>query len=66
MKYHGTSAWVMAGGYVSAALGLLSVFFDHYDKRDNERSYRRFQAFAIISTVALSLLAMMMDAMGVD
>ena len=56
----------MAGAYISAALHLPSVFLDHYDKRNNERDYRRFQIATIISGVALSLLAMVLDLMGVD
>jgi hypothetical protein len=34
-------AWLMCAAMVIACLVLLSVVVDHYDRRDNERLYRR-------------------------
>lgn len=39
---HGIAAWLMAGAAFSAVAVLISVLVDHYDKRDNEISYRQF------------------------
>jgi hypothetical protein len=47
----GLSAWIMYGAMICASLVLLSVILDHYDKRNNERSYhifaQRFQNWAL-------------------
>lgn len=37
-----SAAWVMYGAIVCACLVMLSVVIDHYDRRNNERSYRAF------------------------
>jgi len=42
LHLHGYSTWVMLLAFVSAAANLLSLFIDHYDKRDNEHKYKRF------------------------
>src|SRR5258706_3826346 len=38
----GFPAWLMYAAMLCAAAALLSVVVDHYDRRDNERSYRAF------------------------
>ena len=39
---HDSPAWVMYGAVLCACLVMLSVVVDHYDRRNNERSYRVF------------------------
>jgi len=40
--FHGQEAWLMYGAMICAALVLLSVVVDHYDRRNNEGQYRTF------------------------
>jgi hypothetical protein len=59
MHLHDIPAWLMYGAMVCACLVMLSVVFDHYDRRNNERHYRAFAAvgeFAGWTLFALSLL----------
>ncbi len=42
MHFHGAAAWCLYGAILCACLVMLSVVVDHYDRRDNEKSYRRF------------------------
>jgi hypothetical protein len=42
MHLHGVAAWLAFAAIACMAANLLSVVADHFDKRDNERSYRRF------------------------
>jgi hypothetical protein len=40
----GIPAWLAMASLCIGALGLLSVVIDHYDRRNNEQQYRRFQS----------------------
>lgn len=42
MHFHGIPCWIMYFALLAAALNLLSVVVDHYDKRNNETNYKRF------------------------
>lgn len=42
LHLHGVSGWVMAASMFCAAIVLLAVVVDHFDRRDNEASYKRF------------------------
>lgn len=42
IHFYDTPARLMVGAVVCACLVMLSVVMDHYDRRDNERHYRRF------------------------
>lgn len=42
MHFHGFSAITMFAAFICAALVLLSVIVDHYDKRNNEMRYQIF------------------------
>jgi hypothetical protein len=53
VHFHGIGMWFIAGSMVGAAMTMLSVVADHYDKRPNERTYKRFARV----TFALSLLS---------
>jgi|SRR5215471_35782 len=44
IHFHGVPLWLTYAAMLCAVLSLLSVVADHYDKRDNEISYRRFAA----------------------
>lgn len=39
MHFYGVSAWLAFGAITCAAIGLLSVIADHYDRRNNELAY---------------------------
>lgn len=40
--FHGWPLWLVLAAMVCAAANLLAVVIDHYDRRENERSYRIF------------------------
>jgi hypothetical protein len=42
LHFHGVPCWVMYFAFLFAALNLLSVVVDHYDKRNNETNYKKF------------------------
>lgn len=46
MHLHGLNAWLMALGIACAAVTLLAVVVDHYDRRNNESVYRRLESWA--------------------
>ena len=46
-RHHGThlhdvSAWTMFGAFVCGSLVMVSIVVDHYDGRDNEKTYQKF------------------------
>jgi len=47
------AAWLMAAAMVVGALVLISVIVDHYDRRDNENSYKLFKWLAVRLGVCL-------------
>jgi hypothetical protein len=40
LHLHDVPAWIMYGAILCACVVMLSVVFDHYDTRDNEKHYR--------------------------
>jgi hypothetical protein len=52
---HGTPAFMMFAGYLFVSLALLSLVVDHYDKRNNEKSYQLF--FALSAGTAIIWIA---------
>lgn len=42
LHLHGVAGWITAGSMFCAALVLLAVVVDHFDRRNNEAAYRRF------------------------
>lgn len=42
LHLHGLSGWVTAGAMFCAAVVLLAVVIDHFDRRDNEAAYQQF------------------------
>lgn len=42
LHLHGIAGWVTAGAMFCAAMVLLAVVIDHFDRRDNEAAYKRF------------------------
>ena len=40
LHLHDVPAWIMYGAILCACVVMLSVVFDHYDRRDNEKHYR--------------------------
>jgi len=43
---HDITAWLMFGAIVCACVVMVSIVVDHYDRRDNERSYRAISGVA--------------------
>lgn len=54
---HGGAAWIVFAAVVCLAAKWLSVVVDHYDSRDNEAAYQRFQTFMWIAAVCLVVFA---------
>ncbi|NTV70675.1 MAG: hypothetical protein HGA71_11060 [Azonexaceae bacterium] len=46
LHLHGLPAWLMALAMVCAAITLISLVVDHYDRKNNEPSYRRLETRA--------------------
>ena len=61
----GASAWLMYAAMVCACAVLLSVLADHYDRRNNEISYRRFAQIGKILGWSLFFLSLALYAFGV-
>ena len=40
--FHGGPAWLLYAGMLCAAAAMLAFVLDHFDERDNERSYQAF------------------------
>jgi uncharacterized membrane protein len=56
LVFEGRSAVVLGSAMLMAALNILSVVADHYDKRDNEAQYERFaQITRVLAWVLLGL-----------
>jgi hypothetical protein len=64
MVLHGVSAWVMYGAMFCAVCVLLSSVVDHYDRRNNEASYRRFVQAGKICGWALFVSALVLHVLG--
>ena len=60
----GPSAWLMYAAMVCACAVLLSVFADHYDRRDNEIRYRRFAQIGKILGWSLCFMSLALYAFG--
>jgi hypothetical protein len=62
---HGLAGWVMAAAMLCAAIALLAVVMDHYDRRDNEAAYKRFGKWTARLGWTLTGLAMGLQIAGV-
>jgi hypothetical protein len=58
---HDSPAWVMYGAILCACLVMLSVVADHYDRRNNETSYRFFAALFTGIGWTLFVLSLLFD-----
>lgn len=63
--FEGVSALVLVAAMFMAALNLLSIVLDHYDKRDNERSYECFAQVTRVSGWILLALATLLHVLQV-
>ena len=57
LHLHGAAAWLMYGALLAGSLLMLSVVVDHFDRRDNERSYKRFSRVMFAICCALFVLS---------
>lgn len=64
LALQGPSAWAMYAAMVCACAVLLSVFADHYDRRNNEISYRRWAQIGKFLGWSLFFLSMALYAFG--
>ena len=64
LALQGPSAWAMYAAMLCACAVLLSVFADHYDRRDNAMSYRRFAQIGKFLGWALFGLSLALYALG--
>ena len=60
----GPAAWAMYAAMVCACAVLLSVFADHYDRRNNATSYRRFAQIGKILGWSLFCLSLALYVFG--
>lgn len=60
----GLSAWAMYAAMLCACVVLLSVVVDHYDKRNNEISYRRIAQTGKVLGWCLFFLSLALHAIG--
>ena len=60
----GFPAWTMYAAMICACVVLLSVVADHYDRRDNEMSYRRLAQIGKILGWSLFFLSLAFYAFG--
>jgi hypothetical protein len=42
IHFHGEPAWIIYGAFLFAIANMMSVVIDHYDKRNNETTYKVF------------------------
>ena len=64
LALQGPAAWAMYAAMVCACVVLLSVFADHYDRRNNEISYRRFAQIGKVLGWSLFFLSLALYAFG--
>lgn len=65
LHLHGVSGWIMTASMFCAAIVLLSVAVDHFDRRDNEAAYKRFGRWMSRTGWALMGLGVGLHAAGV-
>lgn len=53
----GIPAWLAFASLCAGAIGLFSVVIDHYDRRNNERHYLRFQKASRVLSLAMLVAA---------
>lgn len=58
---HGYAAWALFLACLAVASNLLSYIVDHYDKRNNERSYRQYAKVSARIGLFLFFCAMMLQ-----
>jgi formate hydrogenlyase subunit 3/multisubunit Na+/H+ antiporter MnhD subunit len=60
--FHGESLWIVCSSILCIIANLVSVIADHYDRRNNERSYNRFAMLTFCLGLGLFFLALILDA----
>lgn len=61
LLFHDESAWLTLIVFFIAAINLLSVVIDHYDKRDNEELYRKFRKITFWLGWITLILSLVLD-----
>lgn len=59
--FHGSLLWLLFLATICFALNLLSIIFDHYDKRNNENKYKIFAKTTFILGFTIVLLSIVLD-----
>ena len=49
--------WIMFASFLFAAINLLTVVVDHYDKRNNEINYKQFSRITFYTAITLFFIA---------
>lgn len=58
--YHGILAWILYASFLFAIANMMSVVFDHYDKRNNENNYKLLASVTKTIGGILFLIAMVL------
>jgi len=61
LHFHGVPMWVLYFAFLFAAMNLLSVIVDHYDKRNNETNYKKFAQVTRYIAATLFFAALILD-----
>lgn len=64
LHLHDAPAWMMYGAILCACWVMLSVVLDHYDRRNNERYYRRFATMGKVVGWGLFFLSLLWALFG--
>jgi hypothetical protein len=61
IQLDGFPLWIFYGAMLSVVALLISMVLDHYDKRNNEKNYKRFAKVTIILAISLFVLAILLQ-----
>jgi hypothetical protein len=61
MELHGVSAWVMAIAAFFCVANLIAVVLDHYDQRNNEKTYKQYRSLLYRGSVALFFVSLVLS-----
>ena len=62
VHFHGIPLYILYTAILCAASSMVSVIVDHYDKRENEKSYQHFARATAIAGWVLYIMALFLEA----